>query len=405
MPVNSYCGALCPRRRMDPGKAPQQEAYVCTAWHRHCRMQWLGRQDTLPDRAPRLASACGRAPLPRHCRTKGVRWAAAQPGGLAAGARLCGRPAAARRAAAARAHRAAAGRDRHVRRRALRGRRRQPCGRPNPNTVPGLQLRAGCAYERRRESPQRPLALGRASERADTLGRAQALRGLLESQSVDYEFGFYRLPMPADAPATILSAGASLLSQAVSIVLPLQPAHTPGAPSADQPPHWCPATHPAWPHGTSAAHCNTRCPATVDAAAEAGPGWRLLRRLRPLLQGPVAARARGWRHGRQRRTAPTSARRRAPPLARRGGRGGGGGGGGGRAGRGRAGRPARLAGGRAAAGAGAGGGRGGGRGGGPGRRAPRGPVATPRAAAHAAPGAAPAACAPRRPSRRRAPVL
>lgn len=57
----------------------------------------------------------------------------------------------------------------------------------------------------------------------------QAVKELLEAKSVDYGFRVYRLPMPADVPATILSAGASLLGGSVDVVVPLLAAQAPGA--------------------------------------------------------------------------------------------------------------------------------------------------------------------------------
>ena len=49
----------------------------------------------------------------------------------------------------------------------------------------------------------------------------QALKGLLESKAVDYDFDFYKLPMPADVAVTILSQGRALLQQYVDVILPL----------------------------------------------------------------------------------------------------------------------------------------------------------------------------------------
>ena len=46
---------------------------------------------------------------------------------------------------------------------------------------------------------------------------------------MDYGFRVYRLPMPADVPATILSTGASLLTGSVDVVVPLHSAQAPGA--------------------------------------------------------------------------------------------------------------------------------------------------------------------------------
>ena len=61
------------------------------------------------------------------------------------------------------------------------------------------------------------------------VGAVQAVKGLLEQQSVDYEFNFYRLPIPADVPTTILSSGTSLLGSSVDIVVPLHATQAPGA--------------------------------------------------------------------------------------------------------------------------------------------------------------------------------
>lgn len=61
------------------------------------------------------------------------------------------------------------------------------------------------------------------------MGAVQAVKGLLEQKSVDYEFGFYRLPIPADVPTTILSAGTSLLGSSVDVVVPLHATQAPGA--------------------------------------------------------------------------------------------------------------------------------------------------------------------------------
>ena len=50
----------------------------------------------------------------------------------------------------------------------------------------------------------------------------QALKHLLEAKMVDYDFEFYKLPMPADVAVVILSRGKALLQQYVDIVLPLR---------------------------------------------------------------------------------------------------------------------------------------------------------------------------------------
>ena len=49
----------------------------------------------------------------------------------------------------------------------------------------------------------------------------QALETLAKNQQVEYDFGVYTLPMPADVPVTILSDGPSLLKASVSLEMPL----------------------------------------------------------------------------------------------------------------------------------------------------------------------------------------
>ncbi len=51
----------------------------------------------------------------------------------------------------------------------------------------------------------------------------QALKGLLDSKVVDYDFEFYQLPQPADAAVTLLSPAGSLFKDSVDLVLPLAP--------------------------------------------------------------------------------------------------------------------------------------------------------------------------------------
>ncbi|KAK9820667.1 hypothetical protein WJX74_003228 [Apatococcus lobatus] len=55
----------------------------------------------------------------------------------------------------------------------------------------------------------------------------QALKRIIEQQKVEYDFGFYKLPQPSDAPVTILSEGRmllqTLLQSSKSLALPLQP--------------------------------------------------------------------------------------------------------------------------------------------------------------------------------------
>ena len=52
----------------------------------------------------------------------------------------------------------------------------------------------------------------------------QALSMLMRNQQIDYDFGVYNLPMPADVPVTILSEGPSMLSSAVDLELPINTA-------------------------------------------------------------------------------------------------------------------------------------------------------------------------------------
>lgn len=51
-----------------------------------------------------------------------------------------------------------------------------------------------------------------------------ALGTLMASQIVDYDFGTYSLPIPVDAPVTVLSVGASLLKPSVDLELPINAA-------------------------------------------------------------------------------------------------------------------------------------------------------------------------------------
>ncbi|DBA73189.1 TPA: hypothetical protein ACH3X1_011268 [Trebouxia sp. C0004] len=51
-----------------------------------------------------------------------------------------------------------------------------------------------------------------------------ALGTLMASQTVDYDFGAYSLPMPVDAPVTVVSIGASLLKPSVDLELPINAA-------------------------------------------------------------------------------------------------------------------------------------------------------------------------------------
>lgn len=65
---------------------------------------------------------------------------------------------------------------------------------------------------------------------------------------MDYGFRVYRLPMPADVPATILSTGASLLGGSVDVVVPLQAAQALGAQTA------------SWTHAGTALAARSCCP-------------------------------------------------------------------------------------------------------------------------------------------------
>ena len=69
------------------------------------------------------------------------------------------------------------------------------------------------------------------------LSHMQAVKELLEAKSVDYGFRVYRLPMPTDVPATILSTGTSLLGGSVDVVVPLHATQAPGALTASWTPH------------------------------------------------------------------------------------------------------------------------------------------------------------------------
>ena len=44
---------------------------------------------------------------------------------------------------------------------------------------------------------------------------------MLESKAVEYDFEFYKLPMPVDVRVAILSQGRALLQSSVDVVLPL----------------------------------------------------------------------------------------------------------------------------------------------------------------------------------------
>jgi hypothetical protein len=51
----------------------------------------------------------------------------------------------------------------------------------------------------------------------------QALKNIIETNAVDYNFEYYQLSMPTDMPVTILSTGPSLLKGSVDVVLPVLP--------------------------------------------------------------------------------------------------------------------------------------------------------------------------------------
>lgn len=51
----------------------------------------------------------------------------------------------------------------------------------------------------------------------------QALKNIIETNAMDYNFEYYQLSMPTDMPVTILSTAPSLLTASVDVVLPLLP--------------------------------------------------------------------------------------------------------------------------------------------------------------------------------------
>ncbi len=51
---------------------------------------------------------------------------------------------------------------------------------------------------------------------------------VLYVQAVEYDFQYYTLPQPADAPVTVLSCGRSLFRDVVDLELPLRPTDSPG---------------------------------------------------------------------------------------------------------------------------------------------------------------------------------
>lgn len=59
----------------------------------------------------------------------------------------------------------------------------------------------------------------------------QALQTLVAAQKVAYDFEFFALDQPADAPVTVLSLGRSLLKDCIDLTLPLRPTAPLGAPA------------------------------------------------------------------------------------------------------------------------------------------------------------------------------
>jgi len=58
----------------------------------------------------------------------------------------------------------------------------------------------------------------------------------MAKQRVAYDFEYFSLDQPSDAPVTVLSLGRSLLKDAVGVALPLRPT----VPLGEAPP-WCAA--------------------------------------------------------------------------------------------------------------------------------------------------------------------
>lgn len=62
----------------------------------------------------------------------------------------------------------------------------------------------------------------------NTPAPSQALKSVLATASLDYDYHVYRVPFPVDAPATVLTAGAaSLFRASVALAVPLRPAPPP----------------------------------------------------------------------------------------------------------------------------------------------------------------------------------
>ncbi|KAK9840637.1 hypothetical protein WJX81_006013 [Elliptochloris bilobata] len=82
--------------------------------------------------------------------------------------------------------------------------------------VPALRIPASWASNTSLLLDETGLAAGMLT--AVGIDNLKAVKGLLELKSVDYGFLVYQLPMAADVPTTILSAGTSLLANAVDVV-------------------------------------------------------------------------------------------------------------------------------------------------------------------------------------------
>jgi hypothetical protein len=122
------------------------------------------------------------------------------------------------RAAALPLARAALGARRWAPRRAPGGRRLAPAP---LQLAPGTQVLLD----------ETAMAAGALDARA--LANLGALAALAGRQRVPYDFGFFALEQPADAPVTILSAGPTLLKGAGALALPLRFADEDGAAAAD----------------------------------------------------------------------------------------------------------------------------------------------------------------------------
>ena len=54
---------------------------------------------------------------------------------------------------------------------------------------------------------------------------------MVHAQAVEYDFQYYALPQPADAPVTVLSCGRSLFRDAIDVEVPLRPTEAHGGSS------------------------------------------------------------------------------------------------------------------------------------------------------------------------------